>query len=97
MSKGKLHEAELLSSQGQAVAQLVERAGIVERNVRMQLRVITVLNHTVIWFEQCQEFEPRPTAEGGCARRHTISARPLWYRSLRSTYPTGVGGSPAAP
>jgi len=26
-----------------------------------------------------------------------MSARPLWCRSLRSTYPTGVGGSPAAP
>ena len=38
-----------------------------------------------------------PVAEGGCARRHAMSARPLWYRSLRSTYPTGVGGSPAAP
>ena len=35
--------------------------------------------------------------EGGCARRHSMSARPLWYRSLRSTYPTGSGGSPAAP
>jgi hypothetical protein len=38
-----------------------------------------------------------PTTEGGRARRHNICARPLWYRSLRSTYPTGVGGSPAAP
>ena len=58
-------------------------------------------------------------AEGGCARRHEMSARPFWYRSratassqrffafgetalpslpaLRSTYPTGVGGSPSAP
>ena len=38
-----------------------------------------------------------PAAEGGCARRRSISARPLWYRSRCSTYPTGVGGSPAAP
>jgi hypothetical protein len=38
-----------------------------------------------------------PSAEGGCARRHATSARPLWCRSLRSTHPTGVGGSPAAP
>jgi len=38
-----------------------------------------------------------PAAEGGCARQHATSARPLSCRSLRSTYPTGVGGSPAAP
>ncbi len=38
-----------------------------------------------------------PSAEGGCARRHAIGAWPLWYRSLCSAYPTGAGGSPAAP
>ena len=38
-----------------------------------------------------------PSAQGGCARRHATSARPLWCRSLRSTHPTGVGGSPVAP
>ncbi len=38
-----------------------------------------------------------PSAEGGCARQHTKGAWPLWYRSLCSTYPTGAGGSPAAP
>ena len=26
-----------------------------------------------------------------------MSARSLWYRSLRSTYPPGTGGSPSAP
>ena len=35
-------------------------------------------------------------AEGGCARRHKMSTRSLWYRSLRSTYPPGTEESPSA-
>jgi hypothetical protein len=38
-----------------------------------------------------------PSAEGGCTRQQAIGARPLLYRSFHSTYPTGVGASPAAP
>jgi len=34
--------------------------------------------------------------EGGFTRLHVMGARPLWYHSLCSIYPAGVGGSPAA-
>ena len=54
----------------------------------MQLRVITVLNHTVIWFEQCQEFEPRecPAISSFLNNKESRFPAPAYGgRRLRST------------